>query len=592
MIKRYTNHIAVCIIFFLLHQLSARQDQVIVDSLKEKTNDEYLIQIRVHDSILSKEYSYEELYYRYYNSITKKEKERAAEYANAYIKKAKIESDSIRLADGYYNLAYLLKDQLANIYMDSVIAISYNQKNKRYPAAAYILKGSVFYNKRAFKKALDNYILANEYARKNYSPDLILYVNHEIGLLKDRIGEYEEALKLHKENYNYLKKADGYKTNNKQYLNNLFAMVQSFYRLNKLDSASTYNSIGIEKSLKAKNRDMYNYFKMTSGVISFFQNDFNKAKDSINQAINYFKGVNNKPNLAVGYYYLGKINYESENIEKGIFYFKKLDTIFQQQKDILPETRDGYEVLIDHYKKTNNQEQQLVYIEKLIEVDSVLNSNYRYLQKKITQNYDTPLLIQEKDQIIGSLKDERVISRFGLVILGLVSALTAILLFLNYRKRKKYQERFENLLNQKNGKKEVLEQIEEIETKQTEDIGISETIVKNILASLSDFENRQLFLTPNITTAGLAKQFETNAKYLSKVVNFYKQKSFIAYINDLRIDYVVEKLQTDQKLRNYTIKAIAREIGFNTTEAFSKSFLKKTGIYPSYFIKQLEKNQF
>ena len=38
-----------------------------------------------------------------------------------------------------------------------------------------------------------------------------------------------------------------------------------------------------------------------------------------------------------------------------------------------------------------------------------------------------------------------------------------------------------------------------------------------------------------------------------------------------------------------TIKAIANEMGFNTTEAFSKSFYKSTGIYPSFFIKQLEK---
>jgi len=41
----------------------------------------------------------------------------------------------------------------------------------------------------------------------------------------------------------------------------------------------------------------------------------------------------------------------------------------------------------------------------------------------------------------------------------------------------------------------------------------------------------------------------------------------------------------------YTIKALASESGFNTTEAFSKSFYKKTGIYPSYFIKELKKNE-
>ncbi|WP_159025502.1 AraC family transcriptional regulator [Aquimarina sp. Aq78] len=43
--------------------------------------------------------------------------------------------------------------------------------------------------------------------------------------------------------------------------------------------------------------------------------------------------------------------------------------------------------------------------------------------------------------------------------------------------------------------------------------------------------------------------------------------------------------------RKYTVQAIAQEIGFNNSEAFSKAFYKKTGIYPSYFIKKLEKQK-
>ena len=50
-------------------------------------------------------------------------------------------------------------------------------------------------------------------------------------------------------------------------------------------------------------------------------------------------------------------------------------------------------------------------------------------------------------------------------------------------------------------------------------------------------------------------------------------------------------LITSEKLRKYTIKAIAGEFGFNTSESFSKAFYKKHGIYPSYFLSRLEKNQ-
>jgi len=587
MIKSYINSIALGIVFLFFQNICAQSGG---DSIDQQEYNKKTTQIRIPDSIDNKNYQYEELYYRYYNSFVNKDQKMATIYANTYVEKAKMESDSIRLAEGYYSLAFVVDVNLANVYLDSIITATKNKMNSKFPSSAYYFKGSIFYKKRAFKKALDNYILANEYARKNYNRDLILDINHDIGLLKDRIGEYEEALKLHKENYKYFEKTITNRANSKRYLNNLFSITTSFYRLRELDSASKYSDLGIKESLTVKNIDLYNCFVMCEGVINYLQKDYKKAIDSITKSVKYFEETDNKPNLAVGYYYLGKINYESNSIGEGIRYLKKLDTVFQQQKDILPETRDGYEVLINHYKETDNKEQQLEYIEKLIEVDSVLNSNYRYLQKKITQSYDTPLLIQEKDEIIDSLEDERIISRYGIILLAIVSMVTGVLLFVNYTKKKKYQRRFESILNQEIPERQTI-QIKENNKKETEDIGISETIVQNILISLEDFEERNLFLKPNITTTSLAKQFDTNAKYLSKVINFYKKKSFITYVNDLRIEFAVKQLQTDQKLRNYTIKAIAREIGFNTTEAFSKSFLKKTGIYPSYFIKQLEKQR-
>ena len=51
----------------------------------------------------------------------------------------------------------------------------------------------------------------------------------------------------------------------------------------------------------------------------------------------------------------------------------------------------------------------------------------------------------------------------------------------------------------------------------------------------------------------------------------------------------MEKLKTDKAYSNYTIKAIAKEVGFNTPNAFSKAFKKNTGKYPSEYIKELSK---
>ena len=102
---------------------------------------------------------------------------------------------------------------------------------------------------------------------------------------------------------------------------------------------------------------------------------------------------------------------------------------------------------------------------------------------------------------------------------------------------------------------------------------------------------KELFISKESTLIEVAKKIQTNTTYLSKVINTHKKKSFTSYITDLRVDYAIERLSHDRKFRSFTIGAIAQEIGFKRSESFSKAFKVKTGLYPSYFIKQLEKQQ-
>ena len=112
--------------------------------------------------------------------------------------------------------------------------------------------------------------------------------------------------------------------------------------------------------------------------------------------------------------------------------------------------------------------------------------------------------------------------------------------------------------------------------------------LKLITEQLEKFEENECFLKSSITLSNLSPKLNTNSKYLSKTINVYKKKTFTQYINDLRIEYLIEKLNTDKTFKNYTIQAIATEIGFNTPNAFSRAFFKKTGMYPSEYIKELD----
>ena len=87
----------------------------------------------------------------------------------------------------------------------------------------------------------------------------------------------------------------------------------------------------------------------------------------------------------------------------------------------------------------------------------------------------------------------------------------------------------------------------------------------------------------------LAKEFNTNSSYLSSIINSTKDANFSSYLNNLRIDYAIDKLKKDKKFRIYTIKAIAEEVGFNTSQSFTNAFYKKTRLYPSFFIAKIKK---
>jgi AraC-like DNA-binding protein len=116
-------------------------------------------------------------------------------------------------------------------------------------------------------------------------------------------------------------------------------------------------------------------------------------------------------------------------------------------------------------------------------------------------------------------------------------------------------------------------------------------LINQVLKHLQEFELKNGFLKSSITIQELSKEFDTNSKYLSRIVNEYKNKNFTQYINDLRIEFALNHLQNNKKARKYTIQALSIEYGFNNAESFSTAFYKKTGIKPSYYINELENMQ-
>ncbi|PZU90166.1 MAG: AraC family transcriptional regulator, partial [Chryseobacterium sp.] len=120
---------------------------------------------------------------------------------------------------------------------------------------------------------------------------------------------------------------------------------------------------------------------------------------------------------------------------------------------------------------------------------------------------------------------------------------------------------------------------------------ISKEKEADILGRLEEFEKSEKFLNRDMSLAVLAGQLDTNTKYLSEIINKYKEKNYNNYINELRINYIAYLLKTDSAYLNYKVSYLAEKAGFSSHSAFTTVFKSVTGISPNTYIQQLTQNK-
>lgn len=542
----------------------------------------------IPDSVLQKDYK--ALVDFFYEELDKDNNKEALIYAKAYLIKAKSEKDSLRIGRAFKYFVYASTDTLAYGYGDSIIHYTKNSTHKYYPTQGYIAKGIRLYNWGEYDKSLDNFLTAYTYAKEKENTAHLLEVRYAIGSIKNIWGAYEEALTIFKENLIAIQQEENYKIDYQDdYLIALHSLYSCYIHINKIDSAKHYVKKGIEESLALQDSIWYYSFVLSSGVVHYYDKNYTGALDSIDKATPHI----DKYTLMMGYLYKGRSLYELKQQDSSIVYFKKTDSIYTNIQDEFPELREMYQTLVDYYKERNDIKNQLLYINKLLYIDSLLVHNYKYLSKNITQKYDTPFLMAQKEAVIAKLNQDKSSLNRNIVLILIASLLLIAGIFIyHYNRRKVYKKRFELFLQEQEKNKETaVKTTKENREKIIKDSGLSEDIAQEIIEKLAQFEAGHDYINNKITLHSLAKQLDTNSAYLSKAVNAYKNKNFAAYINELRVDYAIEKLKTDATFRRYVVKTIAYEVGFNSSESFSKTFYKKTGVYPSYFIKQLDKQE-
>lgn len=511
-------------------------------------------------------------------------------FSHLYLLKAKLENNDSLRPKGYY-MKSLISDSYESIkYLDSVILYSKKVNNIKDLKIAYFEKANKLDNTRDFGKAIETYINLENLSKKTNDTNYFYEAKFSIALIKSEdMGEIAEALQLYKQCYSFYKRnKEKKKKYYATYLNLTFAIADAHRALTQLDSSSYYNKLGYKESIQNDNERLKGCFILNEGATLCLKKNYNAAIDSINKALPIIVNFDNKMNQIASYYYYGK-SYEGLNKkDTATIYYEKIDSIYKQIKYLNLEFVDGYRYLINYYKEKGNTEKQLTYLNTLMSIDSIFQANYKGLSKKISKEYDIPNLIREKETIINELNSTNKKNNWILIILIIITILSFMFIYKQQKLKKEYKNRFKKLMLEKSNfeKNNKIPDINII--RESSNSIISDEILSNISKHLISFENGKDFLKANITIQSLSKIFNTNSKYLSVVINSEKGKSFSNYINDLRIDFIIEELKNNKNLRKFTISAIAEEAGFNTAESFSKAFFKRTGIKPSYFIKEIK----
>jgi len=537
-----------------------------------------VIEIQVLDSLRGM--SYEKLKTSFLENT--QNKAIAELYADAYLWKAKKDRDTMQIAEGYHLKSNCLNDNKKRIiYFDSIISISVNNKGTRYPSIAFLLKGVLLDDLGDVTNAFDNYILALKYSQNQKG--LSHVIKHNIGLLKTKIGANEEALEIFKECYQYDISQNNKEDNPEGYFSTLFALADSYQRNQKNDSASLIIKVGYKESSRINNLDWSNYFILMEGANQSKINNYQTSVDSILKSLPHLVKIGDFPNISEAYYYLGRSYYLSNNKPKGLYYLHKMDSIFWKNNYLLPEQREGYELIVKYYKEEKDVKNQLEYINRLLKFDSICNVKNSVLSKKIYSEYDTPILLGEKQEIIEHLNQAKTALSYRLKWFLSLLILTLFLMSFFFYRQRLYKSNFETI-SVKLKENQILIN-KKLAKKSSKDL--SKEQVEIIMQRINNFERELGFLKKNINLQILSTRLKTNTTYLSKVFNQHKKQKLADYLNELRISYALEVLPKDKKLQQYTIKALASEFGYNTAESFSKAFFKRTEVYPSYYIKQL-----
>lgn len=528
-------------------------------------------QLVAADSLVKKDFEYFEEKVIEHRRDTAK----AKLFSEYWLKKANKEKNIQEQVKAYKSMIHFVDKRYRMIYADSLIEKAKETKSNEILGSAYLTVGAAYYEFKEYSKALDFYITANNYIAKTDDRYLIHKVKYTIALTKYFLGYYHESIALLLQCMEYFKEE-----NDLAYIKSIHVIAQCYTQIGRYDLSSHFSNLGIRLAKEYEVSEMIPYLINAEAINRCQQKDYKSAIKLFEESKSEFESLNDYATLITTQFYLGKCYWRINEKTKAVTFFNKMHDGIQTNKYIRPDLREGYELLIQYFGGANDLEKELFFIKKLMAFDNEINREFKYLTYKVHKEYDTKTLIEKKKRIENELASNKQL--YFRVVTALVFIVCLLLCWHLYSKKRE-KEKFQKIMADLSDKKRTT-----LVPSNNQNSNLSPELTKTLVKNLEKFERQKKFLEKDMNLTKLATLLDTNTKYASLIIAEQRKKKTTTYINDLKIDFIVELLINNNKYRNYTNKALSDEAGFGSTQIFTLCFKNKIGMSPTSFIQQLK----
>ncbi|WP_432671145.1 helix-turn-helix domain-containing protein [Flavobacterium sp. SM2513] len=407
--------------------------------------------------------------------------------------------------------------------------------------------------------------IANQYAYMNINQKARLYLDRAIGQI-EQIPNGEKKYRLKALSAIEMGKIDFNSTNYRAANINYHKALREFKKFEPLSEIDRYNY----------RRSLYNI-----GNSYYYMDEPDSSEVYLQKALQFKASYSPELKFYI-YSTLSEVYTYRGNYQQSV---ATLQSVLKDSNFKIPSLESEiYHNLSKNYKALGQYENYISYNEKYLALT-------KHLKEEDLKAINKAFSVEQKgftDSITQSKKEKQMLTYA--IILTLI--LGFAVLYYVLKKKRQEEKIYKMVISRLENQIQIPSQSDDCMGSETKsNVIISSETETDLFEKLSKFERAEKFRNPKVTLSTMAVQLKTNPTYLSAIIKMHKDKNFNSYINELRINYICQKIHSDPKYLDYKISYLAEECGFTSHSTFSTIFKTVTGIAPSVFLREAAKRR-